>query len=250
MLDILRIALGPLLLAQGRRVRRDILRLPEPEGPRAGHAGNGPALSVLMLGDSATAGVGAPTQTIALSGRLVDRLATCHRVRWRLHAKTGWTVTDGLDALADLPRETYDVAVVSLGVNDVTTETPTIRWMQRYERLVERLQQSHEVQMVIACAVPPMARFTALPQPLRWYLGQRSHRLDKALRKWASQREGVHHLPFEGKLQHDDLAEDGFHPAPRLYDAWATSAAAVILPWAAARRRDTEAPAPSPDTTP
>ena len=44
----IRLLLGPVLLWQGARVRRDILRLPEPEGPRQGGQGG---LRILILGD-------------------------------------------------------------------------------------------------------------------------------------------------------------------------------------------------------
>ncbi|MEM1297875.1 MAG: SGNH/GDSL hydrolase family protein [Pseudomonadota bacterium] len=247
MLGVIRILLGPALMFQGNRVRRDILRLPEPAGARSGRKGEGSAISILVLGDSAAAGVGAPDQSIALSGQLVDWLAACHRVRWRLHAKTGWTITDGLDALADLPDEQFDVALVSLGVNDVTTETPLARWLTQYERIVERLRSGHGVKLIIACALPPMDRFPALPQPLRWYLGRKSRELDKALAKWASRTEGMCHLPFDTKLERDDFAEDGFHPGPGLYDGWATAAAAIILPWAATHLSPAEDPEQSPD---
>lgn len=47
------LALGPLLLGQGRYVRRVTPRLPEPEGERQGVIGAGPALRLLILGDSA-----------------------------------------------------------------------------------------------------------------------------------------------------------------------------------------------------
>ncbi|MET3217482.1 UNVERIFIED_ORG: hypothetical protein ABIC48_005266 [Burkholderia territorii] len=48
-------ALGPLLFAQGRYVRRVTPRLPEAAGPRDGVAGGGPPLRVLAVGDSAAA---------------------------------------------------------------------------------------------------------------------------------------------------------------------------------------------------
>ena len=77
-------ALGPLLLVQGRRVRRDTPVLPEAPGPREGEAGEGPPLRLLVLGDSAGAGVGAATQEEALTGRIVAGLRGRFRVRWRL----------------------------------------------------------------------------------------------------------------------------------------------------------------------
>jgi hypothetical protein len=52
------VALAPVLLLQGLRVRLVTPRLPEPPGPRAGSAGQGPALRLLIAGDSAAAGVG------------------------------------------------------------------------------------------------------------------------------------------------------------------------------------------------
>jgi hypothetical protein len=54
--------LGPLLLLQGRHVRRVTPRLAEAVGPRDGTAGNGPPLRLLIVGDSAAAGVGVPVQ--------------------------------------------------------------------------------------------------------------------------------------------------------------------------------------------
>ncbi|RMD81354.1 MAG: SGNH/GDSL hydrolase family protein, partial [Candidatus Dadabacteria bacterium] len=56
------ITLGPLLLWQGWRVRLNVPRLPEAPGPRQGRAGKGPLLRLLIVGDSAAAGVGAAHQ--------------------------------------------------------------------------------------------------------------------------------------------------------------------------------------------
>lgn len=228
MIGLLRILLGPILLTQGRHVRKTILRMPEPEGPRQGQAGAGPPLSLLLLGDSAMAGVGVDTQDRALSGKLVHRLSEHCRVDWHLVAQTGWTSADGLDALADLPARHFDVAMISLGVNDVTTEQPVDRFMARYARIVERLREGHGAQLVIACALPPMGKFSALPQPLRWYLGARARRFDAALKKWAQAHPFAMHLAFDQALDPSDLAKDGFHPGPRVYRLWAEKAAALI----------------------
>ena len=109
------IVLGPLLLLQGRHVRRVTPVLPEPPGPREGRSGQGPPLRLLIVGDSAAAGVGAATQDEALSGQLAARLAQRFELRWKLVARTGATTPDALQALTDLPRERFDVAVTSLG---------------------------------------------------------------------------------------------------------------------------------------
>ncbi len=231
MFGAVRLALGPVLLMQGRRVRRDILRMPEPQGPREGEIGSGPTLSLLILGDSSAAGVGVAHQDDALSGRLLIRLAPRLRVRWTVEAKTGWTTTDGLNALNDLSNAKFDVVVVSLGVNDVTTEVSRAAWLAAYQRLVTRLLERHGAKLVVASALPPVDRFVALPQPLRWYLGGQARAFDRDLARLVGETARVLHLPFDETLDPSDMAEDGFHPGPKVYDAWADKAAAVIFDW-------------------
>ena len=58
----LTLSLAPLLLVQGRWVRRRTPLLPEPPGPRAGVIGQGPVLRLLIVGDSSAAGVGVAHQ--------------------------------------------------------------------------------------------------------------------------------------------------------------------------------------------
>lgn len=62
------ITLIPALIIQGKKVKKNTPRLPEPEGVREGITGQGKKLSILILGDSAAAGVGVKTQEDALLG--------------------------------------------------------------------------------------------------------------------------------------------------------------------------------------
>ena len=112
------IALAPLLLWQGRRVRAEVPLLPEPVGERHGVTGSGPQLKLLILGDSAAAGVGAATQTDALSGALVQALQAMFEVRWKLVATTGHTTADALTELAAMAIEPFDVVDLYLGHQD------------------------------------------------------------------------------------------------------------------------------------
>ena len=114
------IGLGPILFAQGLYVRWVTPRLPEPAGVRCGMGGAGKSLRLLVVGDSAAAGVGADSQSSALSGQLVSALAPHFCLSWRLLARTGYKVQDVLDHLESAHPESFDLAVVSVGVNDVT----------------------------------------------------------------------------------------------------------------------------------
>ncbi|WP_175720334.1 SGNH/GDSL hydrolase family protein [Burkholderia anthina] len=222
-------ALGPLLFLQGRHVRRVTPRLPEAAGPRDGVIGHGPPLRVLVVGDSAAAGVGVATQHDALSGQLARTLAATHRVGWKLLARTGLTTQELVDWLATEPAEPFDVAVTSLGVNDVTGGVPPARWQAQQAELVRLLAARFRVKHVILSAVPPMERFPALPQPLAWYLGLRAKRLNAALADWAATRRGCTFLRVALPLERHLMAADGFHPGAAACSAWAAQVASAVL---------------------
>ena len=102
LLTAAKLALAPVLLWQGRQVRRNALRLPEAEGPREGVAGTGKVcLRVLIVGDSSAAGVGAKNQTQALAGRLSEALSQRlgGAVVWQLIARSGDTTRVSLNAV-------------------------------------------------------------------------------------------------------------------------------------------------------
>lgn len=230
-----KIALGPVLLAQGRRVRREALRLPEAAGPRAGGFGSGPEpLRLLLVGDSATAGVGAQHQRDALAGQLAERLAeTTGHLEWQLVARSGIDTAEATAMLDAAWAERgsalrADVVVVGLGVNDVTGQVAAPLWLKRLDALVERLQGRHGARLIVLNGLPPMHRFPALPQPLRWYLGACARGHDRALRQWAADRPGllVHGFPPIEDVA--AMATDGFHPGPLAYRVWAGSLAQVI----------------------
>lgn len=221
------IGLGPVLLLQGAWVRRVTPRLPEAAGPRQGAVGHGRPLRVLVTGDSAAAGVGAAHQDQALAGSLARALAPDFAVEWLLEARTGRTTADALAQLARLPAQPFDVALVSLGVNDVTGGVGLSRWLAQQRALVDLLRGKFGARHVLLSALPPLHRFPALPQPLRWYLGARAERFNASLLQQAPALD-CHVLVPEFPLVPDALAADGFHPGPGAYAAWAAAAARAI----------------------
>lgn len=218
------LALGPLLLGQGRYVRRVTPKLPEPDGEREGVTGDGPALRLLILGDSAAAGVGVEHQRQALSGRLAERLSTHYRLHWTLDAETGRTSGDVLQALARRPEVRFDAVLVSMGVNDVTGRTSDRVWLDHLAALSTQLTQRFGARHVLFTAIPPMHWFPALPQPLRWYLGLRARQLNALLEAFCRDTADTHYLPVAYSLEPASMAADGFHPGPDAYGVWANHA--------------------------
>lgn len=226
---ILSIALSPLLLAQGLYVRRTAVRLPEAAGLREGVAGQGEPLALMILGDSAAAGVGAESQHEALSGQLAIRLSGRFRLSWRLWAETGRTSRDILAVLQRAPAQPIDVVLTSVGVNDVTSGMRLAAWLEQQAGIVGLLKSKFDARRIIVSALPPMQHFSALPQPLRWVLGRRAARFNAALADALRDDPVCRMLPIEFPFEPAFLASDGFHPSAAAYALWAEQAAALML---------------------
>lgn len=223
-----KILLGPLLLLQGMHTRRVTPKLPEAEGERDGVAGDGTPLRLLIIGDSAAAGVGAVTQNEALCGRLVSRLAADYRVQWKLLARSGLDSQALLALLEQHGPESFDVVLLSIGVNDVTSNLAVEQWIERQQRLMTLLCEQFAVKQIVVSALPPMHLFPALPQPLRWYLGWRARVFNRHLADLAQRVDQCTMLTINLAPQTGLMASDGFHPGPRIYSQWADDAAQII----------------------
>ena len=222
------IPLAPVLLWQGKQVRTHTPRLPEADGPRTGvNKGSNADMSLLILGDSAAAGVGVDHQQAALAGRLIEALAPL-TVDWQLEAQTGLRVRDYLAEPDRLPEGSMDVVVISLGVNDVTSSISTGKWIQQVEDLLGRLAIRYQPRQLLFTAVPPMHEFPALPQPLRWYLGARADAFNRKLRALLATRPGMQFIDVAFEKAPGVMASDGFHPGENGYRIWANALADQI----------------------
>jgi lysophospholipase L1-like esterase len=221
--------LGPLLWLQGKYVRRVTPHLPEPPGARQGSTGQGPTLRLLIAGDSAAVGVGASLQDEALCGRLVGYLRPHCTVHWRLVAVNGLDSPGLVKLLEETRAEKFDVVVLSIGVNDVTSLRSPSQWMQWQDRLAQVIQTRFGPRLLIHSALPPMHAFTGLPQPLRWFMGQWALEMNRQLVvALSAQTKRKIHWPLKAAVS-GDLAVDGFHPSPLGYAFWAESLSKVIL---------------------
>jgi lysophospholipase L1-like esterase len=227
--------LGPLLLLQGLRVRAVTPILPEAEGERMGTLGKGAPLRLLVLGDSSAAGVGAETQSQALLGQLTQRLAGFHEVTFRLEANTGATTLDAIGTVSEIQgEEHYDAVVMALGVNDVTSRRTKRRWLRDQACLIDLVSTKFGSPLILISGLPPMHEFPALPQPLRWYLGERAKDFDRALMTLSGSC-GAIFIPLDFAADSGGMAADGFHPGPPVYLQWAKRAAEKIMAGAATR---------------
>jgi lysophospholipase L1-like esterase len=226
-----KLALGPVLLPQARWLKRTALRLPEAEGPRFGVEGEGAScLRLLVVGDSSAAGVGVADQAQALAMPLAALLAKRlgGSVSWQLAAQTGINTAQARDWIARLPLNPADVVVTALGVNDVSSQVSAARFVTETASLWSDLRKHTGARWAVMSGLPPMHMLSAVPNPLRWYLGRYASWLDIAVREWCeAQRLG--YLALQWASDPACLAEDGFHPGPALYPQWAERLADLVV---------------------
>lgn len=225
------IALIPALVIQGNRVKKNTLRLPEPEGAREGQTGTGNKLSLLILGDSAAAGVGVEHQDDALLGAILHELKDDFEIDWKLQAKTGDTSSKVIHALDQIEVQHYDVIVTSVGVNDVTKLMSADIWIQKQEQLYSKIQQKFSPKLIIAAGVPPMNMFPALPNPLAWLFGQYAKQMNQQLENFVNQQVNMQWIEYDiekYRAMNLQMAADGFHPSKEVYTLWGQEVAGKI----------------------
>ncbi|NGO13588.1 SGNH/GDSL hydrolase family protein [Streptomyces sp. HC44] len=218
------------MFAKGMRGR--LIRLPEAAGDDSGTTeGKVPELRLVMIGDSAAAGVGAASHQEAMAGQLAEALSgmTGRAVSWRVSAKAGATLSavrrGMLPGLTDpSARWRPDLVVVVAGTNDALRLRRPRAFGRDAEALIRdiRLRLGEDVPVVFA-GLPAIAGVVSLPRRIRGPLGLYIGLLDRQLRTTAARGSAVFHLPSGGPpdVPGDWLAPDRFHPSADGYRAWA-----------------------------
>ena len=222
-LKISTLVLIPALIIQGHQVKKNILRLAEPDGSREGVVGVGKALSVLILGDSAAAGVGVKMQEQALLGSVLRELMAEYKVYYKLEAKTGHTSVDVIGCVNSMSPQHFDVIITSVGVNDITKLTSPKNWISKQKQLYAQINQKFTPHLIVATGVPPMHMFPALPNPLAWLFGQYAQAMNQALALFVEQQNNMQWIEYDLKKFNRlnlSMAEDGFHPSNEIYTLW------------------------------
>jgi lysophospholipase L1-like esterase len=223
---IYKMMLGPVLLAQGKKMRRTALRLPEAAGQRTGVVlceGNKSELKLLFVGDSTMAGVGVEHQIAALAFQVASILAKQlgQRVRWQLVAKSGVNTSQAFEFAKGQELSPADVLVTALGVNDVTSQKTSCQFVADYEALIHGLLPRVGAQFAVISGLPPLHVTPAAPQPLRWYLGRCAHLLDEHLCRWIVPQRNIAYVSLQWATDPKEIAADGYHPGENLYRKWA-----------------------------
>jgi lysophospholipase L1-like esterase len=218
------VAQGPVVLTQGRRLRRTTPHLPDAARPWEGELPGRDPLRLLVLGDSTAAGVGAATQREALPGRLADALhaRTGRGIRWRAVGQNGATARDIVQRyLEDALSEPADLLFLTIGANDAMTMRGAGAFRRDVRRILTAFSAANPDATVLMSTLPVFGRFRLLPEPLRTALFRHALALEAAavaeIGRDPRRIISTDPPPYAG----DFWAADEFHPGPSGYRDWA-----------------------------
>lgn len=209
-------ALFPVVMSQAFALRRHALNLIPAAGPPAGRIGRGEPLRFLAIGDSIIAGVGA---------RRIQRSTVGHVVRFmsgRLAREIEWQAAGMIgagarrvrrDVVPVLPREPFDVILLSVGVNDVLKLERSGRFRRQLLKLLHDLRKHSPHAVIGYLGLPPLDEFPKLRRPLRWIVGSRVRRFDARAREAVARVPNAMHIPVRFSPRPDMFSSDGLHPS-------------------------------------
>ena len=220
----LAMGISPLLIAQGRSVRRAVPKLPPAPGVTAGSTKGPNPLRVLGVGDSTVVGVGVSTMDDGLIAQFSLALAAHlgRGVSWRSVGESGATSKDILGRfIPDVLAQPADVLVVSLGANDAKDLMPLGATKARFKRLLEILHEGHPDAVMIFSSLPAFYLFPTLPEPLRSLLYAHSQAIERSIRPLIESHQFAVMSPPPPRYHDTFFAHDGFHPSVDGYRDWA-----------------------------
>lgn len=216
---------APLLYLQGQYTRRKVGLLPDAAGARSGTSGvTGDTVTLLVIGESTIAGLGARTHEFALAGQFAQRLAARigKKVNWTVIGKNGVTARRTIDELVPrIPDEKYDYILIGLGGNDVMKLSSPRKWRRDMTDLLGILRDKNPDAVFFLSNCPMIKYSPAMPHPIRFILWELSKLHDANIKELTAAMDGVHYYPQPADVEIEGFFADGIHPSEQGYSDWA-----------------------------
>ncbi|NNF36145.1 MAG: SGNH/GDSL hydrolase family protein [Saprospiraceae bacterium] len=225
----------PLMYLQGKETRNRIPDLPDATDVHGSITKDGKCgVSVLFLGESTVAGVGAESHRTGFAGSMSESLSHSLKcdVTYEVIAKSGWTAKDLYKRLNDWkPYSQYDLIVIGLGGNDSFQFTSPSKWQSSIINLIDTIQSKYPKSPIVFCNMPPTYDFIAFPPVLQKRIGGMTEILRLALAQTVMDLKNVYfndeRISLLAWSERHDLEpnpslyfSDGVHPSTLTYQIW------------------------------
>ena len=227
--ELIQFILLPLLKWQGQRVRQKALKLPEALGKRSGITGKGKTLKILFVGDSSACGVGVKNLDKSLSGHLLQNLKQRYRCHWKIVAKSGLKTNNLTDLILLEKDQKFSIAVISIGMNDITSRSSLNNWHENLQKLENTLSKKFSIDYYFYSGMPPVHKLNNVPNPLKTILAIKALHFDKLIKMKCSKFKKYQYININKLSSSENMtAIDGFHPSESFYKIWSAEIAKKI----------------------
>ncbi|MDC0176861.1 SGNH/GDSL hydrolase family protein [Polaribacter sp.] len=235
-MSLISLPLFPLLYFQGRNIRKKVPRLPEAKEPKGFVNGDFKrTLEIVCIGESTFAGVGVEYHKNGFTGSLANTLSTKLKsnIKWRVYAKSGYTVKQVCEKIIPTIEETaIDIIVIGMGGNDAFTLNSPKKWTSDINDLVNSIQSKFPNTPIYFANMPPIKEFPAFTKSIKFVIGNLVEILGKELKKFTDNKPNVyynneivtlkkwskrHSLPTDNSKLY---FSDGVHPSKLTYHVW------------------------------
>ena len=218
---------SPFLFLLGQRTRRKVGLLPDAAGAKSGVIGEGDTPSTLLvIGESTVAGLGARTHSQALAGRFAEQLSgrIGNAVKWSVVGRNGVTAERTIKELVPIvPGENFDYILVGLGGNDVMKLSSPRKWRRDMMRLLEILREKNPNATIFVANCPMIKYSPAIPHPIKFLLWELSKLHDANIKEFTADMDRVFYYHQPADVQLDGFFADGIHPSEQGYADWSAA---------------------------
>ena len=233
----------PLAYRDGKRVLAAVPRLPDAREPAGTVPGPGPAVRVLLIGESTMAGVGVATHDRGFAGHLARTLGAgwSREVQWWVEGHSGFTLKRLLaEVIPDLPPRPADLIVLGMGANEAFKMNTPAGFRRDMRATLTALRQRFGTGVPILIPnMPPIREFPAFTPVLRFTLGNMIECFGAELERLIPEFPRTF---FDARLLRraeweersgvrgaEHWFSDGVHPSELTYRHWAQDFGAFIL---------------------
>ncbi len=240
---ILSLPLLPVIIFQGKKIRRLVPKLPEAKDPYGAiDFGFEEPINVLFLGESTVAGVGVATHAEGFAGATARELARLFKknIEWKVVARSGYTVRMVRRKLMrQIGEFEPDLIILGLGGNDAFKLHSPWKWRVQTSKLIRALNLVYPDIPVVFTNMPPIKEFPAFTKSIKFVVGNLVEILGVELTSLVKQFKNVFynsevirledwiHLLMDSKSP-DEFFSDGVHPSKLTYQTWGREFARFI----------------------
>lgn len=221
----------PFYITFGPIIRARTLRMAPAFGPTRGTVpGAGKPIRLLVLGDSAVAGVGVARTRQALPTRIAIEMGarTGRPVLYSAYGNNSAVAGDLRDfVVPNLPEQAFTHIVLIVGANDAKNFHSTSRWKREFGTLLYALRARYPDADIVWSRLFEFRKLPAIPAPLGWFLDLRRSIVCRVADELCLER-GAHAAPWMDVTHAEGLSLDGFHPSELGCRAWAVHLATYM----------------------